>query len=358
MASATEQSFSLDEFARELAQGRAGWVLFADDMQGRGLLEILWLKLGVLREVLRFAPDVSNVRVQVSTRESHIPAAWSFHVVRSPDAAPRGDGRGDGIDLARAWFGVLLSNENQDVTRVIGMLESALATSADHAARLGAVAKLPQFSAQNIIWRPGSGARVLPSAAIWSAVLDIGVRLSASSVADAPAIVSRAIADIGVLVTQVRQSLLMDPPQMRREIADVLSELISDPQWLQAQAMPAAVSPLRESASRASGASVPDTREDAESTVIIKRGASTAQPAPPRTQSTSVDLDATVIVGRTERGAVDTVQPRNPVPTRENLDETVILSKRDAVPSGSPGAPGLPPENLEETIIVPRDKKR
>jgi hypothetical protein len=376
MSTATEQSFSLEEFSRELSQARSGWIVFADDAQGRTLLEVLWLKLGLLHDVLRFAPDFTNLGVRV-TAAGHLPGAWSFHVNRSgPTAAAAPDDSG-AAELAKVWFGVLLANENQDATRVIGLLARDLASAAGHAQRVDGLVQQVQFAAQNVLWRPGNASYTLPPPAFWRRVIDIGVRLATATAADVPAVVSRAIADTAALATEARQLVFIEPPQMRRELTELLDELIADPQWLRTQSAPSQL------AARAVPEPVAPPPDDVDATVIVKRGATPA--APPRAPVTPAreasldetvlmgkgqpppgpaarppppdDLDATIIVGRGERASSAPSRPPAP-PPEDNLDATVIVSKSDGRRPAPPVTPTAPPENMDETIILPKDRKR
>ncbi len=359
MATATEQSYSLEEFCRAVAQSRADGCLYGDDAQGRALLEVLWIKVALLRDVLKHAPNFSNLHVHTAVGGDHLPSAWAFRVIRTP-ATPTPVSPDGAAELARLWFGCLLANAQQDTDRIIAALGPALAAASDPAGRLRAVERLPQFAANNAIWRANSTALMVPPATLWSAILDIGVRLATMSPQDAPAVVSKAIADAANVAGQLRRLLFIDPPHMRRELTELLDELIADPQWLQSRRAPEPAAPVREVAARPAAATPAETGEDLDSTVILRRGTTSIPAAPPAPVSPAMappsqNLDETIIVSRGERVSPATTRPEPPprpvVPAPESSDATIIISKRDTAPSE-------PADSMDETIILPKDKKR
>jgi hypothetical protein len=261
------------------------------------------------------------------------------------------------------------------------LLARDLTSSPDHAARVQGLLRQAQFSIQNILWHPAKQNFVSPPANLWLRVIDTGVRLATASSEDVPAVVSRAIAEAEALLSELRQLVFVEPPQMRRELTELLDELIADPQWLRAQA----VAPAAPSRAEPQRAPAPPP-EDMDATVIIKRSAGPAVPppqraaagatrdagldetvlmgkpepargAPARAPTPPEDLDATIIVGRGER--VKPAPARAPAPPTDELDKTIIVSKSEGrVPGPGPQSEPPPPENMDETIILPKDRKR
>jgi len=333
----TEGLLSYEEFCRRLSAPAGTDLMYLHDGLGRLGLEVLWLKLALLAELVGISRsrqiNISRSQIKLATATPHLPRFWNFTVEY---LASTQDESAQTVlhELGCCLFRTLVTNAGQTAAEVDRILVSLLAVSAGNSTQLieSAVHSPALQSSQLFLVNESSHANTnaIP-AELWQRVTQIGLRLvtripsfSYSSQAEdaLSAVLGRVLTDVAALRARVAVALFLEPPRMEQDLGALLVELVGDPRWLDslgvADATPAAVStspPPR--APVLAPVTQPDNEQNMESTIIIKRGAS--MPATP---------------------AVTT-----------------------SAPAASPArvAPPPPPvveDNLEATIIISRDKKR
>jgi hypothetical protein len=333
----SDGSLSYEEFCGHLSAPAGTDLMYRHDVLGRLGLEVLWLKLAVLAELVGVSRNrqinISRCQIKLATATPHLPRFWNFtfeHLAATQDKSAQSVLH----ELGCCLFRTLLTNAGQTAAEIDAILVSLLATSAGNSTLLieSAVHSPALQSSQLFLVNESSHANtnVIP-AELWQRVTQIGLRLvtripnfSYSSQAEdaLSAVLGRVLTDIEALRARVAAALFLEPPRMEQDLGALLVELVGDPRWLDslgvAEATPTAVStPVPPPAPVLAPVAQSDEQYNMESTIIIKRGAS---------------------------------MPAAPAVTKP-------------VPTASPArvAPPPPPvveDNLEATIIISRDKKR
>lgn len=327
-----EGSLSYEEFCARLSSPTGADLMYAQDVQGRIGLEVLWLKLSLLAEIIglsRSMPvDLQHCRIKLLPTATHLPRFWNFGV-EPPAAIADVPAPAMLSELGLCWFRTLVANPGQTGAEVDAVLKSLLAASGSdsnllidtavhspmlHATQLYTVKELAYVSA-------------IP-ADLWQRTLQIGLRLatripnfsySSPGEDSLSAALNRVLMDIEALRLRVQTALFIEPPRMERDLGELLNELIRDPSWLHSlgavSVTPVATPPPLPVVEAALSEDEPN--HNMESTIIIKRGA--ALPT----------------------GAASPSPPPSARPT----------------PTAPPVVPAAE-ENLEATIIITKDKKR
>lgn len=339
--SGAEYSVSCAAFCERLSRVHSADLMYAGDQTGRAALEILWLKLSLLVDVIRAAQspqfDLGACRVTLDPTAKHLPIAWAFRL-SCDSSTPVATTTKSSADLGLFWLSMLLANPQQDAARihaVVTEMVSACGANTDQLAK--SIFSSPVFGAQQLTATATTGGHAAVPAGLWRDVVLTGVKLAtgipkfsyaAGDEVFSDAVHARRLADSVALQTRARQALFIDPPQMEKNLREVLLELIDDPHWLDALSTTPAVAAKPERARPMSEAPPPPAmpvaeEENAEATIIIKRGAH--HPAAPT---------------------------RTPAPTPPAGASAPSVTRPIAPP------PPEEPENLEATIIISKDKKR
>ena len=320
----SEGSLSYEEFCARLSSPVGADLMYAQDVLGRIGLEVLWLKLSLLAEIIgmsrtmRIDPD--HCRIRLVSTATHLPHFWNIGV-ESPAAVEDASVPLVLSELGLCWFRTLVANPGQTGVEVDAVLKSLLAASAaDSNLLIDAAMHSPVLHATQLyIAKEPAQASAIPTD-LWQRTLQIGLRLAAripnfsyASQGDdsLSAVLNRVLMDIEALRVRVQSALFIDPPRMDRDLGELLNELIRDPGWLHSlgavsapPVAPPAQIPVAEVA-------LFEDEHNMESTIIIKRGGvlpsgpASPQPPPPVYRPTQVA----------------------PSPVEENLEATIIISK-------------------------------
>ncbi len=304
----SEESLSYEQFYGRLSSPAATDLMYARDAVGRTGLEVLWLKLSLLAELIGIARtariNLNRCKIKLTTA-THLPRLWNFSVesVRATDASVQVVLQEMGV----FWFRTLLASPGQTAAEVDGILESLLAASGGNSHSLIDAA----------LHSPAMQSKTVP-ADLWQRALQIGLRLatripdfSYSSHAEdtLDAVLGRVWMDSEALRLRLQTALFVDPPRMEQDLGELLSELIRDPGWLNALGVANATQVERPSPPPVIVIEPPE--DNMESTIIIKRGAAIpSSPAPIKPAAASP-------------------APAQPsaAPAQENLEATIIISK-------------------------------
>lgn len=326
-----EGSLSYEEFCARLSSPAGTDLMYAQDAQGRVGLEVLWLKLSLLAEIIglsRSIPvDLQHCHIKLLPTATHLPRFWNFGV-EPPAAVADVPAPAMLSELGLCWFRTLVANPGQTGAEVDAVLKSLLAASgSDSNLLIDAAVHSPVLHATQLYTvKEPAYVSAIP-ADLWQRTLQIGLRLatripnfsySSPGEDSLSAALSRVLMDIEALRLRVQTALFMEPPRMERDLGELLNELIRDPGWLHSLGA-VSVTPLPTPVPMpVVEAALPEDEpnHNMESTIIIKRGA--ALPA----------------------GAAS---PSPPPPVR---------------PTQAPPVVPAAEENLEATIIISKDKKR
>lgn len=311
-----EGSLSYEEFCQRLSSPSAADLMYTHDVLGRVGLEVLWLKLSLLAEIIEISRttriNLSRCQIKLASPITHLPRLWNFSIesLRATDTSVQAVLH----ELGLCWFRTLLLNPGQTAPEVEAVLASLLASSAGNSNLLIESAMHSQALQSNAI-----------PADLWQRVLQIGLRLAtripsfsySSPVEDSiAAVLGRVLTDTEALRARVQTALFIDPPRMEQDLGELLNELIRDPGWLNSLGAVSATPVAWSAPSLVAEVELPE-EENMESTIIIKRGAS---------------------------------MPSVPA----SVKQTPAISPTRAAPLPAPAAE----ENLEATIIISKDKKR
>ena len=340
-----EASLSYEEFCERLSSPASAGLMYAHDVLGRAGLEVLWLKLSLLAEIigmsrtLRITPNHCHIKLVPAA--THLPRFWNTSIEYSP-ASDDASVQAVLNELGLCWFRTLLANRGQTAAEVDAVLKSLLAASGGNSNVLTeAVVRSPVLqSTQLFLAKELSQANSIPPD-LWQRTLQIGLRLatqipnfsySSPGESSLDAVLIRVLTDTEALRVRVQTALFIDPPRMDRDLSELLTELIRDPDWLNSL------------------------------------GAVSAAPAVQVVRAALVpaDMAATVVT-------VVTVAEAAPPEEENNMESTIIIKRGAALPSASasikpppavsptyvvPQAAPAAEENLEATIIISKDKKR
>ncbi len=330
-----EASLSYEEYCRRLGSPGDADLMYTRDVLGRIGLEVLWLKVSLLSEMVRRCRttriNLSQCQIKLVPSVTHLPLFWTFSIEPMP-ASVGASTQSVLRELGLCWFRTLLTNPGQMVVEVNSALTSLLTASAGNANVLieSAMRSPVLQSTQLFVAKTSSRANSIP-ADLWQRVLELGLKLltqipnfSYSSQAEdtLDTVISRVLTDVEALCARVATALFIDPPRMEQDLGELMNELIRDPRWFESagalSAMPAArpaVLAQPELFSEIPPVNVMSEaahEHDMESTIIIKRG-STMPSAPATSMPAS---------------AVSSTRAPLPVPaTEENLEATIIISK-------------------------------
>ena len=308
-------SLAYEDFCDRLNSPTGTDLMFAHDALGRSGLEVVWLKLCLLAEIVRISCDtrinLNRCKIKLVATTTHLPQFWNFSIEYSSatDASPQIVLQ----ELALCWFRTLLANPRQAAAEVESVLASLLAVSVGNSNLLIEAA----------MRAPALQSREIPND-LWQRVLQIGLRLatripnfsySSKEEDSVPAVLGRVLMDIEALRTRVATALFVEPPRMEQDLGELLNELIGDPLWLDslagASVAPAAV-PVSLPPVLTIAAVQPEHEPDMESTIIMKRG-STAPSAPAPVSTPAAPASA--------------APPPAASAVEENLEATIIISK-------------------------------
>lgn len=334
-----EYSFSYSEFCERLSGVHGADLVYAGDPCGRAALEILWLKLSLLVDLVRAAKSpeftLGACRVTLDPSTQHIPIAWNFRL-RCDSPSTSASTTTFSAEVRLLWLSTLIANKQQDAAHLRSVVTEIIKACGSNVDQLvTSIFRSPVFGAHQLTSAADTNT-VIP-AGLWRDVILTGVKLAthipkfsyAATAEDFPeAARTQLLADSVALQTRAKQTLFIDPPLMEKNLREILVELIDDPHWLDALSTVPAVAAKPDTARPLGGVPPPPEvpfaeEENAEATIIIKRGAHA--PAAP---------------GRT------------PLPTPAAGDSVPHVSRPVAPP------PPEEPENLEATIIISKDKKR
>jgi len=328
-----EGSMSYDEFCERLSSPASADLMYTHDVLGRVGLEVLWLKLSLLAEIIGVSRttriNLSQCQIKLISTTTKLPRFWNFSVECLPAAA---DPSLQAVlhKLGLYWFRTLLANLGQTAADMETAVESLLAASAGNPKLLidSALHSQTLQSTQLLVAKEQSHTNAIP-ADLWQRTLQIGLRLatqvpnfSYSSQADdvLNAVLGRVLADTEALRARVATALFIEPPRMEQDLGELLNELIRDPRWLDSfGAVSASSAAVTAPVTRPAPAPVaqvvqPEAEHDMESTIIIKRGSS-APSAPAAFKPAPAASPARVV-------------PPPPAPAaEENLEATIIISK-------------------------------
>lgn len=282
--------------------------MYAHDVAGRAGLEIIWLKLSLLAEIIGIARttrvDLSRCKIKLGSAV-HLPRLWNFSI----EFFPAADTTIQAVlqEAGLHWFRTMLVSPRHTAAEVDSVV-APLLTASD-----GDVHAL----FESAMYSPAMQSKAVP-ADLWKRILHVGLKLATripnfsylSQASDTrEAALGRALIDVEALRAQFQAALFIDPPRMEQDLAELLNELIDDPGWLNSLG---GVSATRAVARQETIVVVepPEEENNMESTIIIKRGAS---------PSASASIKPAV---------VSPPQAQPPAaPAEENLEATIIISK-------------------------------
>ena len=342
---------------------------FFFDTEGRKFLEVLYLKLSFLDEVLRtvFASDqdsykhpslrlsLDRIWVSLPEHDGLLPFFWDFNVVimdimRNPHEAPSFPKPPPSYGLhflSLVWFYALLVNSQQDVAKVYDALGGAIdkwdvpdIVSFKNIIEEGSI---EAFLPENIFWRPEGKTIPENGDILWERSLNLGWSLLKATLHDHSEWSQEGFfQQLDVLRQEVKKNFFQESPQYQqytqpgetKAIYRILMKIFD--KWR-----------LRIEAER---------EEALEKTVVLSAGDFQKEAATPEVKEKEKEeeiLAETVVISREE------VQKQAEAPpveekTREDLAETVVLS-----PGGSLQkvvGPSFKREEgedaLEKTIVV------
>ncbi len=298
---------------------------FLFDSDRRFFLEVLYLKLCFLGEVLRslgagsdlfrhpgLRPSLGSIWVSLPAHGGLLPFLWNFRVnlmgIFSP---PPGSGlfyEPEGPEslfyTGLVWFNALLANSRQDVSRV----NTSLMGIMDHCRKdndfsfQGAEMRDPVFSPVNIFWEPEGKTVSEDFIPLWDKALELSWSLLRAGFAPEPSFsmenFRRLSEDLG---KEVRSLLFTEVP----------AETAAAP----AREDEAVYGILREICNKWSAGAVTEEKESTETVILSSRGREKEPPpaAPPEQEEAEV-IEETVIISRQDAGP-------SPGPERPAEDE-------------------------------------
>lgn len=325
-----EGSLSYEEYCRGVSSPGSGDLLYVQDLQGRIGLEVLWLKLSLLSELIAHSRttrvNLSQCQISLRASAAQLPRFWNF-TVEPTQAAQDAPVQSVLRELGQFWFSTLLANPGQSAAEVNALISSLLTVAAGNShALIESAQRVPALqSAQLYVAKVTSRANPI-AADLWQRVVQIGFRLAtqipnfsyATQTDEAlHSVLGRVLSDVEAVRARVVAALFIDPPRMEQDLGELLNELIRDPDWLDSLG---AVNMTRAAPAPQTTRSVPapiaqvvaaEIEPDMESTIIMKRGS-----AP---QTSSVAPMSAPVASSTY------VEP--PAPAEDNLEATIIISK-------------------------------
>ncbi len=327
----TAGSLSYDGFCERLSSPAGAELMYSRDVLGRAGLEVLWLKLSLLAEIINISRtariNLRSCRVKLASTTPHLPGFWNFSVESAP-ATTDAPVQAVLYELGLCWFRTLLTNSGQTPAAVDTLIASLLVVSAGNSELLiESAMRLPALqSTQLLVVKEPSPANAIP-AELWQRVLQIGLKMAtqipkfsySSQAEDAlNTVLDRVLTDAEALRVRVATVLFIDPPRMEQDLGELLNELIRDPRWLDSlsaggTAPTAAAAPAPRPAPAPVAATAYTEEQNMESTIIFKRGsplpaasasmqpapaASPARMAPSPAPAAEENLEATIIISK------------------------------------------------------------
>lgn len=289
--------------------------MYAHDVAGRAGLEIIWLKLSLLAEIIGVARttqvDLSRCKIKLGSA-IHLPRLWNFSI----EFFPAADTSIQALqELGLYWFRTMLVSPRQTAAEVDAVV-APLLTASD-----GNVHSLFESAMHSSAMQ----SKAVP-ADLWKRILHVGLKLATripnfsylSQASDTrEAVLGRALIDIEALRAQLQAALFIEPPRMEQDLAELLNELIGDSNWLDSLSKASATHAIRQvqetivMTKSPTEEQSPGDENNMESTIIIKRG--TSVPSVPVSMKPA---------------AANPPQAQSPIaPTEENLEATIIISK-------------------------------
>ena len=340
-----EASLSYEEFCERLSSPASAGLMYAHDLLGRAGLEVLWLKLSLLAEIIGMSRTMrinpNHCHIKLVSGATHLPRFWNISIEYAPASDDASSVQAVLNELGLCWFRTLLANRGQTAGEVDAVLKSLLAASRGNSnVLIESVVRSPVLqSTQLFLAKELSQANSIPPD-LWQRTLQIGLRLatqipsfsySSPGESSLDAVLIRVLTDTEALRVRVQTALFIDPPRMDRDLNELLNELIHDPDWLNSLGAVSAAPAVR-------AAPNPVHTSDMAATVVM--AVSVAEAAPPEEEN----MESTIII---KRGAV---LPSMPV----SMKPLPAVNTPTVVPQEAPAEA----ENLEATIIISKDKKR
>lgn len=320
-------SISYEEFCGRLGSPAVGDLMYTQDVSGRVGLEVLWLKLSLLSEVIGLSRttriNLSQCQIKLVSTPTHLPRFWNFRVEVLPAAT---DVPVPVVlrELGLCWFRTLLVSPGQIQAEVDSALTSLFTASAGNSNLLieSAMHAPALQSTQLFVAKAASHTTTIPPD-LWQRALQIGLRLatlipnfsySSQTEGSLSGVLGKVLTDAEALRARAATALFIDPPRMEQDLGELLNELIGDPRWLDSLgAINTAPAGVIAATTRPVPAAVAPSEEEQnmESTIIIKRGAAmssvapVAPPArvasPPAAPAAEENLEATIIISKDKK---------------------------------------------------------
>ena len=376
----------------------AGNSPFLFDQDERHFLEILYLKLAFLEEVIRnfqsggrFAhpdirPGIDQIWVKFPENCGMLPWFWNFRVrilgVGREESAPRvfkmtPDA---GVFLGLIWFYTLLSNKRQNMSGILNGLKKYPPDDADSFEKM---TKENIFDSSNIFWDPQG--KAIPDAwkSFWEKSLRMGWSLLTSRLETADDAGEKFPEQLAGLRKDIKENLFLkeipyaasapkevDPvlPRTKDEaIHDILLGLIDKFQSVRTEKQDTKESnvsdaPQLTSAEKAGKAPAPPVDEEIEEpmieTVIFSARSSAREGAVPSAEETQIiakhapSREVPLEFQETQILSLKTLEPKAKPKVQESnkSEETLILSLNDLEPKTKPKTKEA--DQLEETLIL------
>jgi len=224
---------------KEIQKDGLSGATFHTSSDERYFLEVLYLKLSFLEDVLRqflaqpdilghpdMRPTIDRVWVEFPNRSGLLPSFWNFKtkvidIVSPPDMTEQPSNRPSSnllFYLGLLWFHALLVNKKQDNKAVFPVLKNGLASTAS--ALLSEERSKPVLAPANIFWDPNGTSVAGNWFPLWEKSLDLGLCLARSAAShDSQWSYEGFFKDLEVLRADVKSALFMEKPVGRKEPA-------------------------------------------------------------------------------------------------------------------------------------------
>lgn len=380
---------------KALTAARAGNSLFLFDQDERHFLEILYLKLAFLEEVIRnfqsggrfthpdMRPGIDQIWVKFPENCGMLPWFWNFKVrilgVGSEESAPRvfNTAPDAGVFLGLIWFYTLLSNKRQNMSDILNGLKKYPLEDADSFEKM---TKENIFDSFNIFWDPQG--RTVPVAwkSFWEKSLRMGWSLLMSRRETADAAGERFPEQLAELRKDIKENLFLKEipyaasapkeveavlPRTKDEaIHDILLGLIDKFQSVKTEKRETKESNVSGNLKLTVAAKAPAPPVDEEieepmiETVVFSARSSSREGAVPPAEETQIiakhapSREVPLELQETQILSLKTLESKAKPNVQESdkLEETLILSLNDLEPKTKPKTKEA--DQLEETLIL------
>jgi len=362
--------------------------------QARFFLEVLYLKLSFIEEVLKLVMagatepvnrmSMEGLGVHLAGRKAQLPYFWNFALkLIDPVGQPVGHAAESvaSQSLAReflglTWFYVLVVNAEQPMETVHAAIDK-LRAAAPNGQDAPQIPADPVLAPGNIFWHPGLLEPQTQWSALWQEALGLGLQLLQPDLIAGGSDRLQEIEDLLVdLKARVHANLFQAPSDSRPgqeanhhsadgQIVQILTSLLE--RW-QPPTPPQkkAVYADMQSGPKAPPGVQPNEDGDYEETIIL--AAQSGADVEPEEPSTPPDLEKTVVIAdpaqhapldagtETEKTVVISAQP--PPPIRSDVEKTVVIKAPErpadldkTVVLASPSRPGST-EELDKTVVI------